>query len=168
MEQPRIAKKLSPLGEAFHGIKPGAVAVGPVVVARQEDDRMLEPRELALACLKPLVGAGPPAGSNVTDMRDESEVAGIQVVDQRIEALHLRLGVRRIAGQRETQRARRRRLQRRAAGEKNQNQGQTPILFQMPYAFRKRESGCAFSAAFASSPMPCRMCRAAMGQSEAT
>src|SRR6266850_1570726 len=132
MEQPRIAKKLSPLREALRGIKPGAVAVGPVVVARQEDERMLEPRELALARLEPLVGA------------------------------------RRIAGQRETQRARRRRLQRRAAGEKNQNQGQTPILFQMPYAFRKRESGCVFSAAFASSPMPCRMCRAAMGQSEAT
>src|SRR3981189_3110480 len=124
MEQPRIAKKLSPLREALRGIKPGAVAV-----ARQEDERMLEPRELALARLEPLVGAGPPAGRNVADMRDESEVAGIQVVDQRIEALHLRLGVRRIACQCESQRARRR-LQRRAAGEKNQNQGQTPILFQ--------------------------------------
>ena len=129
---------------------------------------MLEPRELALARLEPLVGAGSPAGSDVADMRDESEVARIQVVDQRIEAQHFRLGVGGIARQRKDDRARRRRLQRRAAGEKNQNQGQTTILFQMPYAFRKRESGCAFSAAFASSPMPCRMCRAAMGQSEAT
>src|SRR5439155_2483809 len=138
MDQPLITKKLSPFAESFHGIEAAAVAIGPVVVARQEDERMREARELALARLEPLVGAGSLAGSNVADMRDESEVARIQVVDQRIEALHFRLGVRRIAGQRETQRAGRRRLQRRAAGEKNQNQGQTPILFQMPYAFRKR------------------------------
>ena len=129
---------------------------------------MPDARELALARLEPLVGAGPPAGSDVADMRDESEVARIQVVDQRIEAQRFRLGVGGIARQRKDDRARRRRLQRRAAGEENRNQGQTTILFQMPYAFRKRESGCAFSAAFASSPMPCWMCRAAMGQSEAT
>src|SRR5438477_5719989 len=84
-------------------------------------------------------------------MRDESEVARIQVVDQRIEALRFRLGVGGIARQRKDDRARRCRLQRRAAGEKNQNQGQTTILFQMPYAFRKSESGCAFAAACASS-----------------
>ena len=129
---------------------------------------MLEARELALARLEPLVGAGSLAGSDVADMRHENEVLGVEIIDQRIEALHFRLGVGGITHQRKDDRARRRRLQRRAAGEKNQNQGQTTILFQMPYAFRKRESGCAFSAAFASSPMPCRMCRAAMGQSEAT
>src|SRR5467141_2432948 len=121
MEQPRIAKKLSPLREALRGIKPGAVAIGPVVVARQEDERRLEPRELALARLEPLVGAGPPAGSDVADMRDESEIAGIQVVDQRIEALHLRLGVGGITHQRKDDRARRCRLQRRAAGEEKDN-----------------------------------------------
>jgi len=47
---------------------------------------MPDARELALARLEPLVGAGSPAGSDVADMRDESEVARIQVVDQRIEA----------------------------------------------------------------------------------
>src|SRR5207249_9905120 len=145
MDQPLITKKLSPFPESFHGIEPGAVAIGPVVVARQEDERMLEARELALARPEPLVGAGSLAGSDVAGMRDENEVLGVEIIDQRIEALHFRLGVGGITHQRKDDRARRRRLQRRAAGEKNQNQGQTTILFQMPYAFRKRESGCAFS-----------------------
>src|SRR5229473_3136656 len=89
--------------------------------SRQENERMLEPCELALARLEPFVGAGPPAGSDIADMRDESEVQGVQLVDQRIEALHFRLGVRRIAHQRKDDRARRCRRQRRAAGEEKNN-----------------------------------------------
>ncbi len=85
---------------------------------------MADARELLLARLEPCVGARALPGGDVTDVRDEGELAGVQVIDQRFEAAHLALRVRRIAHEGEGKCAGPGR-RRSARSQQNENQGQT-------------------------------------------
>jgi len=134
-------EKFAPMLQALERIEAAAMAVDPVVIARKQNERMLHLGELALARGEPRVGAGTLSRSDIADVHHERERLAVEIVDQEFEALGFALGVGRIAHQGEADAARRDRL-RRAAGEKNKNQGQTTFsprtenvvcpCFQMP------------------------------------
>ena len=58
---------------------------------------MADARELRLALEQPVVGAGERARADVADVHDEGERLRVHLVDQRVEALDLGLGVGRVA-----------------------------------------------------------------------
>jgi len=96
--------------EALGGRVAGAMAVRPVVVARQQHERVADLRELLLALAEPVVAARSLSRRDVADVHDEGEVLAVQVLDQPVEARHLLLGIRRVAHQREAHIARDARL----------------------------------------------------------
>ena len=77
------------------------MAIGPVVVARNQDERMADARELLLARFEPGVGAGPASRGDVADVYHESQFFGVQLVDQAVQLRHFKTGIGRIAHQAE-------------------------------------------------------------------
>jgi hypothetical protein len=82
---------------------------------------MADAGELLLSLHQPLVGARRRAPADVADVHDEGERLGVDLVDQPVEPLDLRFGVRRVAQDAEAELARRQRRQRRATRGEQEN-----------------------------------------------
>ena len=89
-------EKLPDPGEALQGIEAGAMAIGPFVVAQDEDKGRGKTLELALARLEPFVGAGAVAAGDVAQVHHEGGLRSIDLVDHGVEQVRVRLGVGRV------------------------------------------------------------------------
>ena len=78
-------EQLAELGQAIHRVHAAAMAVGPVVVSGDEDERVADAVELRLARLEPGIGARAATGGDVADVDDEGQLLAVELVDERVE-----------------------------------------------------------------------------------
>jgi hypothetical protein len=80
-----LAEDLAPATQALEGL----AAVAPLVVARDEDEAVLDARELRLAHEQPGIGARRGAAADVAHVHHELERLGVHLVDHAIQARDL-------------------------------------------------------------------------------
>src|SRR5204862_6208581 len=97
-------EELSKLSRAFQRIEAAWVAFHPLVVGRNDHERVPEFLDLSFPRLEPLVATRALAAGDVADVDDEGEVLAVDLLDHRVERRRLGRAVGRVADQRELER----------------------------------------------------------------
>jgi hypothetical protein len=87
------AEQAAPRAQALERV----LAVGPLVVARQQHERMANARELLFSLREPAIRARLRARADVAEVHHERELLRVQLVDEALDAMDLVVGIGNVA-----------------------------------------------------------------------